>query len=229
MTEQAAPVEVEPAPFAGAPDPELEVLDARAVERAAAPTLAFQVRIADSSRRPIFAIALTAVIMIEPAKRTYEPDDRERLVELFGAPERWGSTTTSFRWTQASAMVPSFQGSIEVELEVPCSYDLELAAAKYFDGPAGGEAPLRFHFNGTVIYEAAAGEMQMVQLPWDRSTRFAMPIAVWRRMIDAHYPYRAWVPIHADTLGRLRRLKAERGLPTFDATIDALLAEPERG
>jgi Family of unknown function (DUF6084) len=223
MSEPAAPTEVEPAPFAGAPDPEFEVLEARAVERAAAPTLAFRARISDSSGRPIFAIALTAVITIEPAKRAYEPGDRERLIELFGAPERWASTTTSFRWTRASAMVPSFEGSTEVELEVPCSYDLEIAAAKYFDGLAGGEAPLRFHFNGTVIYEAAAGAMQMVQLPWDRSTRFGMPVAVWRRMIDAHYPYRTWVPLHTETLDRLRTLRTARGLPTFDAAIEELL------
>src|SRR5262245_16539104 len=107
----AAAVEAEPVPFAGAPDPEREVLEARAVERAAAPTLAFRVRAADQSARPIFAVALTTVITIEPAKRTYEPEERERLVELFGAPERWGATTESFRWAQTGAMVGGFQGS----------------------------------------------------------------------------------------------------------------------
>jgi hypothetical protein len=225
---RAAAVEAEPAPFAGAPDPELEVLAARPLERAAAPTLGFAIRISDASERPIFTVALTAVITVEPAKRGYDAADRERLVELFGAPERWASTTTSFRWAQASALVPGFTGSIEFELAIPCSYDLELAAPKYFDGLAGGEAPLRFHFNGTVIYEADGGAMQMVQLPWDRSARFAMPVSVWRRMIDAHYPYRRWVPVHAQTLDRLQRLKAERGLPTFDAAIDALLGEEGR-
>jgi Family of unknown function (DUF6084) len=228
MTHRAATAEVEPAPFAGAPDPELEVIEARPVERAAAPTLAFGIRISDASKRPIFTVALTAVITIEPAKRDYDAADRARLVELFGAPERWASTTTSVRWAQASAMVSSFTGSAEFELAVPCSYDLELAAAKYFEGLEGGEAPLRFHFNGTVIYEADGGAMQMVQLPWDRSTRFRMPVSVWRRMIDAHYPYRGWVPVHADTLNRLQRLKAERGLPTFDAAIDVLLGEEGR-
>jgi hypothetical protein len=222
VTDEAA-VQVEPVPFAGAPDPDLEVLGARAVERSAAPTLAFRVRMTDASGRPIFAVALTAVITIEPAKRSYEPAERERLVELFGAPERWASTTESFRWAHAGAMVGGFAGSTEFELEIPCTYDLELAAAKYFDGLAGGEAPLRFHFNGTVIYEAADGVMQMVQLPWDRSARFRMPVAVWRRMIEAHYPYRGWVPVHVDTLDRLRARKAERGLPTFDATIEELL------
>jgi Family of unknown function (DUF6084) len=224
--EVGAAVEAEPVPFAGAPDPELEVMEARPVERAAAPTLAFRLRVTDASGRPIFAVALTAVITIEPAKRSHEPQERERLIELFGAPERWAATTTSFRWAQTGAMVGGFTGSTEFTLEIPCTYDLELAATKYFDGLADGQVPLRFHFNGTVIYEAADGAMQMVQLPWDRSTRFRMPVAVWRRMIEAHYPFRGWVPVHTETLERLRVRKAERGLPTFDATIEELLDEP---
>ncbi len=131
--------------------------------------------------------------------------------------ERWASTTTNFRWAQADALVPAFEGSTEFELVVPCTYDLELAAAKYFNGLADGVAPLRFHFNGTVFYEADDGRMQIVQVPWDRSPRFEMPVEVWREAIDAVYPYRAWVPVDTATLERLQRRKAERGLPTFDA------------
>ena len=71
--------------------------------------------------------------------------------------------------------------------------------------------------------------MQVVQVPWDRSPRFELPVEVWRRAIDAVYPYRAWVPVHSDTLARLERRKAERGLPTFDAVVDELLGDREEG
>ncbi len=216
-------------PFTGGPDPDFEVLEAHPVERAAAPTLGFTVRVSDASERQVFTIALTAVITVEPSKRPYDPSSRERLVELFGEPVRWASTTTNFRWAQADALVPAFAGSTEFELTVPCTYDLELAAAKYFHGLAEGEAPLRFHFNGTIFYEADGGRMQIVQIPWDRSPRFRMPIEVWRATIDATYPYRAWVPLHAETLARLERRKAERGLPTFDTVLEQLLdADEER-
>ncbi len=218
-------IDLEQSPFAGAPDPDFEVLSARPVERAAAPTVGFKVRVSDVSSRQVFTIALTAVITIEPSKRSYEAADRARLVELFGEPERWASTTTNFRWSQADALVPAFEGTTEFELVVPCTYDLELAAAKYFHGLAGGAAPLRFHFNGTVFYETDDGRMQIVQIPWDRSPRFEMPIEVWRQTIDAAYPYRAWVPVHVDTVSRLERIKAERGLPTFDAVIEELIGE----
>ncbi len=218
---------VEPSPFAGAPDPDFELLSAHVVERSSAPTIGFRVRVDDQSGLPVFTIALTAVITIEPSKRPYDPESRERLVELFGEPERWASTTTNFRWAQADALVPAFEGSTEFELVVPCTYDLELAAAKYFHGIEGGDAPLRFHFNGTVFYEAGDGRMQIVQVPWDRSPRFRMPIETWRQAIDSVYPFRAWVPVHADTLRRLERRKAELGLPTFDAVVDELLGEQE--
>ena len=138
------------------------------------------------------------------------------------------STTTSFRWAQADALVGAFEGATELELVVPCTYDLELASAKYFHGAGDGDAPLRFHFNGTVFYDVGGGRMQIVQIPWDRSPRFSMPIGVWRRAIESVYPYRAWVPVHTQTLARLERRKANLGLPTFDAVVEALLDEEER-
>jgi hypothetical protein len=215
-----------PPPADSHPEPEFEVLSATALERAAAPTLAFRLRIDEGSGRRVFTVALSVLIEVEPAKRSYDDPSRERLVELFGEPERWATTTQSFRWAQADLLVPPFVGSTEVELAIACTYDLELAASKYFDA-LEGEAPLRFHFNGTVFYEAEDGRLQLVQIPWDRSVRFAMPIEAWRGAIDAHYPHRAWVPVDRETLARLVRLRAARARPTFDATIAALLDREE--
>lgn len=213
----------EPPAFTGGPDPEFEVIGVRALKRSAAPALAFTVRVADGSPRSIFTIALTSLITVEPAKRSYDEASRERLVELFGAPERWSATAQSFRWGQIDSLVPAFETETEFELRLDCSYDLELAATKYFAGVGDGEAPLRFHFNGTVFYPGEDGRMQMVQLPWDRSARFGMPVATWREMIAAHYPHRSWIPADRETVARLERLKVERGLPTFDAALAALL------
>ena len=52
-----------------------------------------------------------------------------------------------------------------------------------------------------------------------------MQVEAWRRAIEAHYPYRTWVPVDTQTLARLRRLKLERGLPSYDAAIDELLGQ----
>ena len=205
MTEVAgngapAAAAAEPSPFGRGPDPRFEVLGAEPVERAAAPTLRFRLRATDESGRRVFTIALSVLITLEPSKRAYDPDSRDRLVELFGEPERWAATTSSIRWAQVDSLVPGFEGATEFDLPIACSYDLELAASKYLYGLADGDAPLRFHFNGTVFYEADAGRMQVVQVPWDCNARYRMPDAAWRRAIEAHYPHLTGVPVHAETL-----------------------------
>lgn len=209
----------------GVPAPEFEVARVDHVERAATPTLRFHASVRDPSGRPIHTIALSVLITVEPAKRAYSDAERERLVELFGQPERWASTTGSFRWGQADVLVPRFRGETRFEIPIACTYDHEVAAAKYLAGLEDGSAPLRLHFNGSILYEAGDGRLQLAAIPWDCSVRFEMPISAWRRMIDAHYPFRRWIGLDPRTVERLARRRAERGLPTFDATVEELLDE----
>ena len=204
------------------PVPEFRVVAVDHVRRAASPTLRFEVEASDLTGRRIYTIALTAMVEIEPSKRRYEASERDALVELFGEPARWASTTSSLRWGKAEALVPGFEGSIRFGLELPCTYDHEVAATKYLSGLEGGKAPLRVHFNGTVLYEDG-GRMQMTQIPWDCSTRCSLPLSAWREMIGAHYPFRRWIAIDEPTLDRLARVKAARALPTYDATVADLL------
>ena len=49
------------------------------------------------------------------------------------------------------------------------------------------------------------------QIPWSCSARFGCRVAVWRELIDHHYPRSGWIRLHADTLDDLRRRRAERG------------------
>jgi hypothetical protein len=51
---------------------------------------------------------------------------------LFGETPRWGDTLKPFLWTNLSATIPGFRESIQIELPVACTYDFEIAAAKYF-------------------------------------------------------------------------------------------------
>ncbi len=215
------------APVAGPdrPTPEFEVTGVDHVDRAVAPTLAFRISVTDPSNLPIFAMALSVMFTIEPGKRRYEAPERDRLIELFGEPERWSSTTGSFRWGQVDALTPAFTGAGDFVVKLPCTYDHDVAASKYFEGLDGGEAPLRLHFNGTVIYEAGDGRMQIVTIPWDCSSRFRMPVSAWKRMIEAHYPFRRWIALDPFVVERLAKRRAELGLPTFDAVVEGLLGE----
>jgi hypothetical protein len=208
----------------GEPGLALEIDGVGAVRHAAAPTLRFALTVEDRSGREVFMAGLSVQVQIEPAKRTYDAEEKAKLTELFGDPHRWTTTAQRMHWTTETVLLPSFTGSTSAEIEVLCNYDVELAAAKYFHSVNDGEIPLAFHFNGSVYYSGEDGRLQVVQVPWDTSASFAMPASVWREMIDSYYPYRGWVPVHRDTLDALQRLKARLGAPTFDAALSELLA-----
>ncbi|HEX6745494.1 MAG TPA: DUF6084 family protein [Solirubrobacteraceae bacterium] len=205
--------------------PEFQVHDVTWVPDAAAPTLSFALGVTETSGREVFTIALTAQINIDPARRSYDAETREALVELFGPPERWAATTKSFVWTQVSTLVPSFTGETTFTLPVACTYDLELAAAKYLYNLPDGEAPLSFHFTGSVLHRGDAGQLQVVLIPWTCSADWRMPVATWREMMERHYPNGAFVRLHADTLAALSRRRARRGLPSYDACVADLLKD----
>ena len=202
---------------------EFTVMSAEPIEHAATPGVRFHLHVAEPDGHEVYAVALSTQIHIDPARRTYHDAERERLVELFGAPERWGATTHSFQWARIESLVPSFTGSTLCAIEVPCTYDLEVASAKYFDSLDDGEVPLSLHFNGTVLYRGVEDRLQVVLVPWSCSARWRMPVAIWRRTIDAHYPGGGWIRLQRETLAALARVKAARGLHTFDDAVRDLL------
>jgi hypothetical protein len=190
------------------------------VRFAAAPTLAFTLRL--ESDRPVRSLALNVQVRIVPTRRTYGAEDERRLVELFGPPERWGDTLRSFLWTNATLLVPPFDGATTVELPVTCTYDLEVAAAKYFHGLRDGEVPLELLFSGTVFY-LDDGLLQTAQIPWELEAQFRLPVRTWREAIDVLFPGTAWLRVRQDVFDRLAAYKASRMLPTWEATLDELL------
>jgi hypothetical protein len=214
-------------PWTG-PEPEFAVLSARPVRHAAVPMLTLDLQVSEPSGRQVYMIALRIQLMIEPARRAYDDETRGRLVELFGAPERWAVTTRSLVWSQLDVLVGAFTGTTTVPVAVPCSSDLELAAAKYLYSLPDGMAPLALHFNGTIYYRDEDGGLQMVLVPWNKSIDFRMPVSVWRETIEHYYPATGWAALGADTLAALQRAKLDRGLATLDATVSALLGEAEQ-
>ena len=219
------------APLPGAdspPDLEFTVVGARPVRYAAAPMLALDLQITEPNGLPVYMLALTINLMIEPARRSYDEQTRERLIELFGTPDRWAVTTRSLVWSALDVVVPAFTGSTTVMVPIACHYDLELAAAKYLHSLPDGEAPLALHFNGMIYYPAADGGLQMVLVPWTKSIDFRMPVSVWRETVEHYYPNTGWVALRSQTLESLQREKLERALPTLDACIQELLGEARR-
>jgi hypothetical protein len=204
-------------------EPAFSILGVGAVPNAAAPTLRFDLHVVDPLGRDIHTIALSTQIQIDPARRSYDAETRERLVELFGAPERWAATTQVFRWAHVDTLVKGFTGATSFALDVPLTYDLEVAASKYFYSLPGGEVPLTFLFNGMVLYAGEHDRLQVAQVPWSCTARWRMPVDAWQRTMAAYYPGGGWVRLGADTLAALSARKARRGDHSFDATIRELL------
>jgi Family of unknown function (DUF6084) len=206
-----------------APEPDFQVVSAGGRRHAAVPAIDFAIQVSEPSGRQVYAIALTAQIMIEPARRSYDDETRAKLVELFGAPERWATTTRSLVWHQADALVPAFTGATTFHVSVPAGFDMEVASSKYLYGLGDGEVPLAFNFNGTVHYRGDDGRLQMSLVPWACSAEFRFPVATWREVIDHYYPKTGWIPLQEGTLQALQREKARRALPTLDACVAELL------
>jgi hypothetical protein len=222
---EAISVSVESAQTFGAriPAPELEITGAAHVPFAAVPTMRFEAVAREPDAIAIQSIGLTAQVMIDPARRGYDPETRERLAELFGPPERWTPSTSGLSWARVAVTVPSFTGEAEFGIEVPCTYDLEVAAAKYFYALADGVAPLSFHFNGNVFYHDVDGRLQMTPISWSTSAQYRMEVAAWRAMIAEHYPGGGWVRVADDTLAQLHDRRVARGHSSVDSLLRELL------
>jgi hypothetical protein len=208
------------------PDLNFQIDGAAAERLAASPMLLFGLRVADAANEQpaaIQTVILRCQIRIEPGRRRYSPEQQQRLLDLFGTPERWGQTVRPMLWTHASVVVPSFVGSTIVDLPVPCSYDFNLAATKYFDALDDDKIPLCFLFSGTTFYATENGNLQAMQIPWEKEAYFGLPAATWKAMMELYYPNTAWLGLHRDTFERLREYRRQEGLLTWEQTVERLL------
>jgi Family of unknown function (DUF6084) len=193
---------------------------------AASPTLLLRLRIDAPDAERVHAMVLKVQIRIEPQRRRYSAAEEERLIELFGEAPRWGETLKPFLWTHVSTTVAEFTGSIEVDLPVPCSYDFEVAAAKYLHSIGDGEIPLVLLFSGTV-FSYRNGGLVVQPVPWNVEAEHRLPVSVWRATMDSFFPNSGWIRVSRETIDALTRYKAERALTSWEDTFERLLKEAE--
>ena len=174
----------------------------------------------------------------------YKPEDQKKLRDLFGEPERWSQTLKNLLWTHVSVNVPAFQNDTIVDVPVPCTFDFNVGATKYFHGLSDGEVPLNVMFSGTVFYSEGSAPMQVAPISWDKEARFSLPVSVWRDMMDTYYPGSAWLCLRRDVFERLydwgphlyhasdyfERLydyKVRHGIPTWEQAFESMLEAEE--
>jgi hypothetical protein len=207
------------------PELHFQIEGVEAVPHAATPLIAAKLRITNfPAVEIIHAITLRCQVQIEPAKRRYVANEQEKLLDLFGTPERWARTVKPLLWMNTSVAVPRFTGELLVDLELPCTFDFNVAATKYFHALEAGDIPVAVMFSGTLFYEGPEGSLQISQVPWDRECSFRLPVSVWKEMMEMHHPNSAWLCLRRDTFEQLYNYKVRHGLPTWEQAIAKALA-----
>jgi hypothetical protein len=203
-------------------------VDGAQVERfAAAPLILFRVAIdCRDAGRSVRNVMLQCQIRIETMRRAYLEDEKSRLSDLFGEPQRWDRPLQGLLWTHASTLVPAFERSCVASLPVPCSFDFNVAATKYFHGLSGGEVPLLLLFSGAVFYDDGQG-LQISQIAWDQEVRYRLPVALWQDMMHHYYPDSAWLRLPRSVFARLERYKRNHALTGWEQALERLLDADE--
>jgi hypothetical protein len=206
------------------PDLRFVIASAEPVQNAAAPLLAFKLQLTNvPAEEIIHTVALRVQIQLEVTRRKYDSGEQARLQDLFGEPDRWGQTLRNMLWTHTSMVVPRFTGSTMADLQVPCTFDFNVAATKYFHGVTGGDLPLCFQFSGTVFYQGNDQTLQVAPISWDKESKYRLPVKVWKNLIDVYYPNSAWLALQRDTFEKLYQFKIREGIPTWEEAIERAL------
>jgi hypothetical protein len=211
------------------PDLKFQVTQVAPAAYAAAPAVTVGLRIGNEVPEEVIqSISLNCQVQLQPLGRPYSALEEAKLLDLFGERSHWGQTMKPLHWTNAVVKVPPFTGRTDVELQLPCSLDFDVAANKYFYGLSAGAASVSVMFSGTVFYSRDDGSLQVAQIPWDREVRFQLPVEVWKGAIDAHYPDMGWLRLPRETFDRLYRYKVARSIPFWKDLIEQLLDDAER-
>ena len=214
-----------------APAPEFEVAcdDVVAEPYAAGPVVRLRMRLTELTGVRVHALALRCQVRVEPLKRAYSDGEAARVVDLFGERSRWGSSMHPLQLAFWSQVLPGFRGTTTFDLDLPISYDVEVAAHKYLTALADGAAPLLLLFSGQAFLAGmgptGAPAIAVQPLPWHLEAPARLPVTVWRRAMDAHYPGQAWLRVSRETYDALAARRSELGLVGWDVLLAGLLEE----
>jgi hypothetical protein len=210
------------APLGAPPVLAFSVSDAGPADGTAAPALRFGLEI-EASGEPVRSLMLDVQVRIALRRRTYDAPTRERLREVLGDMHAGAHAPASLLWTRTTLLVAGFTDHTATDLIVPCTYDFEVASAKYLMALEDGTIPLDLLFSGTMFY--GDGALQAARIPWECEAAHRLPVAAWRAAMDRFFPGRAWLRVRRDTLERLAAYKLAHAHLTWDDALASLLEE----
>src|SRR5678816_4597983 len=127
------------------PDLNFTIEGAEPVRYAASPQINFKLRVSNESGTRVHSAFVKCQVDLDVSRRPYTTREQQRLTDL-------GESLRRMLWTNTSVIVPSFDDVTLVDLPVPCTFDFNIAATKYFAAIEDGDVPISFYFSGTVFY-----------------------------------------------------------------------------
>jgi hypothetical protein len=200
------------------------VTGAHAPPNAAVPTVVLSLVLERAAGAPVRSATIGVRVDIAAARRSYDAATQERLAELFGEPQRWGTTLRTLGWARTTVLAGPFDERTTVELPLPVSCDFDVAANKYLHALRDGEIPLDLMFTGSVLYDAD-GRIQAAPIPWDSEASFRLPVRVWRDAMKAAFAGSRWLRLREDVFDRLYAYRAGHSLASWEDTVGVLLEE----
>lgn len=124
--------------------------------------------------------ALECGLRLEPALRSYSPEEEVRLVDVFGPQSGWREALRPRPWAHVSVDLPAFRSTATLEVLVPCSPGDGDATARYVESLDGGDIPIRVLYRGRVLFGLEEAP-SMRPIPHSTETAFRLPLAVFPR------------------------------------------------
>jgi hypothetical protein len=208
-----------------APQLAFSVTRARALPGAAVPTIALTLTIEKLAGPPVRSLTVAVRVDIAPARRPYDQREQAQLSPLFGVPDQWDATLGTLPWARTTVLVGPFDDQATAEAILNCSYDFEVAAARYLHALGDGDIPVELMFSGTILYADEARGVQAAPIPWDHEATYRVPVAVWRQAMRGVFGDSAWVRLPGSTFDRLCAYRTRLGAPDWGTAIEALLEE----
>ena len=107
---------------------------------------------------------------------------------------------------------------------MPCTYDFEVAAAKYLHSLGDGEIPLVAAVQRHRL-QLRDGGVSCSRCRGTSRPSYRLPVSVWRATMDPFFPNSGWIRLRRETIDALTRYKAERALTSWEDTFELLLKE----
>lgn len=176
------------------PNIDILVLSTKPVRDALAPTIEFEIQVANRSAEAIQDCLVNCEAYMKfPEKPIY-----------------WGTTSIS---------VGSFNPTSPAnrKLRLPCGYDANLTVSRYLEMVGEGEIPIELHFWGTCFWGTQTAPIPL------KTQSTSIPTSTWRSLVLAFYRNARWVMITPETLKTLEELRDEWQLHTYDEVIQELI------